>query len=159
MASRLKFDSGLQPAISSIVKNEKFKRLLVFGLRNVAEFCVPPNNNYIFNSLAVIDQNAFPIVCRTSNPNDEDVSALCIKVIWGVSEAIKKHPDMIDSSGMKYRDRAMAENIGDTLAMAISANIQTNDVGVLEFAFDALLNFYESDFALDVKVSCFSTRT
>lgn len=152
--NKIKPDSGLLPVLQSIIRNEKFKRMLTFGLRSIAEFCCPPNNNYIHNSLAVVDQNALPIICRIGLDEDEDVSSLCIKILWGISESIQQLPEMMSSDGtIKLKDRAMKENIGECISMIIKTIVKTTDYECLEYAFDALINYYDCNLPLNIKVS------
>lgn len=154
MTSRVKPDSGLQSSLQSIIKNEKFKRMFVFGLRSVAEFCVPPNNNFVQNSLALIEQDAVPILCRTciTNREDVDAAALYVKIFWGISEAIKQQPEIQGSDEKSLKEKVMCENIGECLSIAIEASSKTTEYGLVELGFDAIMNYFRSGFPLDLEV-------
>lgn len=154
--NKIKPDSGLRLALQSILKNEKFKNVLVFALRSVSDFCIATNSNHVHNSLAVLDQNALPVICRIclASGHDEEMSSLCIKVLWGISVAIKKHPEIVGSDNQtKLKDKVNTESISKSISTAIAAVSKSTDYTFLQYALDALANYHEANFKLDIGVS------
>lgn len=161
-ANKLKCDSGLLAALQSFNKDDKFKIVQVFALRSIAEYCTPPNANFLQNSLAVIEGNSLAAICRiASSSADADVAALCVKCLWGISQLLLTTTNSTEaaeastgSDGKQLlKGKAVAaEEISKSLCICVKTLAKSAEYEILELGFDALINCYESGVALDGKV-------
>ncbi|EZG69284.1 putative arginine N-methyltransferase, partial [Gregarina niphandrodes] len=112
-------EPGVQQAIVSVFKNQKFKRMMVFSIKSLSEFCVPPNNRYKENALSVVENPEFPRLLESISlfKEDEEVLVLFGKIFFGVSEGLKDEPRLLNevvSSGMPEKVvEAMAGGVND----------------------------------------------
>eukprot|EP01056_Protomagalhaensia_sp_Gyna25_P005494 Protomagalhaensia_sp_Gyna_25__5493@NODE_730_length_2747_cov_3_750739_g569_i0_p3_GENE_NODE_730_length_2747_cov_3_750739_g569_i0NODE_730_length_2747_cov_3_750739_g569_i0_p3_ORF_typecomplete_len100_score19_25_NODE_730_length_2747_cov_3_750739_g569_i074373 len=85
-------DAAIHDAINSVLKNQKFKRMMVFGLRSLSDLCVPPTIKYKENSLATLESDAFEALIAASEnfSGDDEVLLLIGRVFFGVSDALKE---------------------------------------------------------------------
>ncbi|CDJ64851.1 LOW QUALITY PROTEIN: hypothetical protein, conserved [Eimeria necatrix] len=88
-------DAGVATAVQGIIQHQKFKRMLLFGLRSLADFCSPTNQLYQENAQDAMDKGVLPAMQTAVEtfPDDEDLMNCCSRVIWAMSEACKDEMD------------------------------------------------------------------
>lgn len=71
-------DGGVTHAVAQIRKNDKFKRLMMFGLRSLSGLCVPPTIKYKENAIAALEEGVATCIAEAikSDPRDEDCGVL-----------------------------------------------------------------------------------
>lgn len=88
-------DAGVATAVQSVIQHQKFKRMLLFGLRSLSDFCGPTNQLYQENALDAMERGVLTAIqtAVTSFSDDEDLLMLAARVIWAMSEAVKEEMD------------------------------------------------------------------
>lgn len=75
-------DSGVSNAVSTIIEHQKFKKMLVFGLRSLSDLCNPSNQLYVENALYALERNVVKgILTAVENFGDDEDLVLCSTVI------------------------------------------------------------------------------
>uniref|UniRef100_A0A3B0MHG4 Anonymous antigen-1 n=1 Tax=Theileria annulata TaxID=5874 RepID=A0A3B0MHG4_THEAN len=75
-------DSGVSNAVSTIIEHQKFKKMLVFGLRSLSDLCNPSNQLYVENALEALERNVVKgILTAVENFGDDEDLVLCSTTI------------------------------------------------------------------------------
>ncbi|PFH34228.1 putative anonymous antigen-1 [Besnoitia besnoiti] len=88
-------DAGVATAVQSVIQHQTFKRMLLFGLRSLADFCGPSNQLYQENALDAMDRGVLAAMqtAVTTFSDDEDLMLCAARVIWAMSAAVKEEMD------------------------------------------------------------------
>eukprot|EP01053_Blabericola_migrator_P012968 Blabericola_migrator_1__12967@NODE_85_length_14814_cov_131_925612_g76_i0_p1_GENE_NODE_85_length_14814_cov_131_925612_g76_i0NODE_85_length_14814_cov_131_925612_g76_i0_p1_ORF_typecomplete_len2624_score585_46Arm_2/PF04826_13/13Arm_2/PF04826_13/13Arm_2/PF04826_13/0_17Arm_2/PF04826_13/0_13Arm_2/PF04826_13/20Arm_2/PF04826_13/2_4e02Arm_2/PF04826_13/1_1e03Arm_2/PF04826_13/1Arm_2/PF04826_13/5_6e05KAP/PF05804_12/9_8e02KAP/PF05804_12/0_005KAP/PF05804_12/34KAP/PF05804_12/35KAP/PF05804_12/3_4e02KAP/PF05804_1 len=132
-------DAGIHDAIQQVLKNQKFKRMMVFGLRSLSDLCVPPSIKYKENSLATLESDAFDALIKASDnfKGDDEVLLLIGRVFFGVSDALKEESKSVLTSAEQHGFsscvmRTVAGGLKDEQALKVYLDTLKNlkDLGV-----------------------------
>eukprot|EP00915_Cephaloidophora_sp_WS-2016_P000092 GHVH01000169.1.p1 GENE.GHVH01000169.1~~GHVH01000169.1.p1 ORF type:complete len:2681 (+),score=460.81 GHVH01000169.1:104-8146(+) len=84
-------DAGVGPAVQSVVKHQNFKRMFIFGLRNLYELCKLPTIKWKENSLGALDMGVLPPLCSGIKKYSDDADVLEVGgvILFGITEAIR----------------------------------------------------------------------
>ncbi|KFH17868.1 putative anonymous antigen-1 [Toxoplasma gondii MAS] len=88
-------DAGVATAVQSVIQHQTFKRMLLFGLRSLADFCSPSNQLYQENALDALDRGVLSAIqtAVTTFSDDDDLMLCASRVLWAMSVAIKEEMD------------------------------------------------------------------
>ncbi|SBS86760.1 conserved Plasmodium protein, unknown function [Plasmodium malariae] len=89
-------DPGVITAVSSIVQHQNFKRMLMFGLRSLSDFCNPTSKSYKENASDALDRGAVePIKNAVTNYKDDDDILFCAsRVLLAMSDYCCSEKDL-----------------------------------------------------------------
>ncbi|KAK2197080.1 bifunctional Armadillo-type fold/Armadillo-like helical/Armadillo repeat-containing protein 6/Armadillo [Babesia duncani] len=75
-------DGGVATAVTSVIQNQKFKKMLIFGLRSLSDFCNPTHQLCLENALDALERNVVPsIVTAVENFADDVDLVQCASII------------------------------------------------------------------------------
>eukprot|EP01054_Gregarina_sp_Poly1_P008217 Gregarina_sp_Poly_1__8216@NODE_477_length_8073_cov_152_830877_g386_i0_p1_GENE_NODE_477_length_8073_cov_152_830877_g386_i0NODE_477_length_8073_cov_152_830877_g386_i0_p1_ORF_typecomplete_len2623_score466_04KAP/PF05804_12/4_4e02KAP/PF05804_12/1_9KAP/PF05804_12/0_0024KAP/PF05804_12/17KAP/PF05804_12/3_3e02KAP/PF05804_12/5_2e02KAP/PF05804_12/0_00038KAP/PF05804_12/0_014Arm_2/PF04826_13/0_05Arm_2/PF04826_13/2_5Arm_2/PF04826_13/77Arm_2/PF04826_13/2e03Arm_2/PF04826_13/5Arm_2/PF04826_13/7_6e02Arm_2/PF04826 len=129
-------DAGIYDAIQSVLKNQKFKRMMVFGLRSLSDLCVPPTIRYKENALATLESEAFPALIAASEnfKGDDEITLLLGRIFFGVSDVLKEE----SKATLELAQRC---KFPETIVNIVAQGMQ--DEQALKFYLDVLKNLKE----------------
>ncbi|CAD2095993.1 conserved Plasmodium protein, unknown function [Plasmodium vinckei lentum] len=85
---RIGCDPGVSTAVSSIVQHQNFKRMLMFGLRSLSDFCNPTSKAYKENAYDALNRDAIPSINKAVNnyKDDDDILYCSSRVLFAMSD-------------------------------------------------------------------------
>lgn len=88
-------DAAVATAVEQVVRQQKSKRMMLFGLRNLSELCSVGTVKYKENALDALARGLVPVLktCTEIYADDEDVMGACARVLLGMSEGLLDMPD------------------------------------------------------------------
>ncbi|EDO05668.1 uncharacterized protein BBOV_IV000700 [Babesia bovis T2Bo] len=80
-------DGGVAQAVASVKEHQKFKKMLMFGMRSLSDFCNPQLQLYVENALDALNRNVLPsLVTALSNfGDDEDIIFSCSQILQAMA--------------------------------------------------------------------------
>lgn len=101
-------DPGVATAVASVIQHQSFKRMLMFGLRSLSDFCMPSNMLHKENALDTLQRGAISSIATAvqSFPDDEDLLGCAARVLWATSDMAKEENDpaitqkLVDEGGL-----------------------------------------------------------
>ncbi|SCO73469.1 conserved Plasmodium protein, unknown function [Plasmodium vivax] len=81
-------DPGVSTAVSSIVQHQNFKRMLMFGLRSLSDFCNPTSKTYKENAFDALDRGAVESIKNAviNYKDDDDILFCSSRVLFAMSD-------------------------------------------------------------------------
>lgn len=88
-------DPGVSTAVSSIVQHQNFKRMLMFGLRSLSDYCNPTSKLYKENAFDAMNRNAITPIKNAvaAYKDDEDILFCSSRILWAMTEYCCKERD------------------------------------------------------------------
>nr|CEL69917.1 TPA: anonymous antigen-1, putative [Neospora caninum Liverpool] len=88
-------DAGVATAVQSVIQHQTFKRMLLFGLRSLSDFCSPSNQLYQENALDAMERGVLVAIqtAVTTFSDDDDLMLCAARVLWAMSVAVKEEMD------------------------------------------------------------------
>ncbi|UKJ87650.1 hypothetical protein MACJ_000088 [Theileria orientalis] len=115
-------DSGVSNAVSTIIEHQKFKKMLVFGLRSLSDLCNPSLQLYMENAVDALSKNVVPgILSSVQNFGDDEDLILCSSIIMAAMSAgcveYKEDPTvvrkLVGDGGPKVVEKILETNPND----------------------------------------------
>ncbi|BAM38616.1 uncharacterized protein TOT_010000084 [Theileria orientalis strain Shintoku] len=115
-------DSGVANAVSSIIEHQKFKKMLVFGLRSLSDLCNPSLQLYMENAVDAMNRNVVTgILSAVQNFGDDEDLILCSSIIMAaMSEGCVEYKDdpsvvkkLVTDGGPKVVEKILETNPND----------------------------------------------
>ncbi|CRH00742.1 conserved Plasmodium protein, unknown function [Plasmodium relictum] len=81
-------DPGVSTAVSSIMQHQNFKRMLMFGLRSLSDFCSPTSKIYKENAYDALDRGAVGSIKNAvvNYKDDDDILFCSSKILCAMSD-------------------------------------------------------------------------
>ncbi|GBE62094.1 anonymous antigen-1, putative [Babesia ovata] len=88
-------DSGVAQAVASVKQHQKFKKMLMFSMRSLSDFCNPQLQIHVDNALDALNRNVLPsLVTALSNfGDDEDIIFSCSQILQAMARACMEESD------------------------------------------------------------------
>lgn len=88
-------DSGVAQAVASVKEHQKFKKMLMFGLRSLSDFCNPQLQISAENARDALERNVLPsmVTALTNFGDDEDIIFSCGQILQAMARACKDEPE------------------------------------------------------------------
>lgn len=136
-------DTGVATAVSSVIQHATFKRMLMFGLRSLSDYCLAPTLLHKENALDALERGVVPAIATAVKAfgDDEDIIGCSVKVLYGISMAVRD-----DDSG------TMAQKlVGEGGVEAVMGTIQSGvcDSECIHFALDFIENMVAVGVSID----------
>lgn len=141
-------DAAVSMTVAQIVKQQKSKRMMMFGLRNLSEMCSPDKNKYKENSIAALSEEIVPVISSNVQAygDDEDVVMASVKILKGISDYLIEEPDP------EFISKLQADG-GVTAGLHVLSNCcSTMDEQILLTTLDYFSNLEKLGIRPDIKV-------
>ncbi|AFZ80529.1 hypothetical protein BEWA_033840 [Theileria equi strain WA] len=119
-------DSGVATAVASIIQHQKFKKMLIFGLRSLADLCSPSLQLFVENSLDALDKNVVPgILTAVENfSDDEDITLCASQILSAMACGCVEEKDnpaivkkLLNDGGLKAIEKILSTSPSDELTL------------------------------------------
>ncbi|GIX65856.1 anonymous antigen-1, putative [Babesia caballi] len=123
-------DGGVAQAVASVKEHQKFKKMLMFGMRSLSDFCNPQLQLHAENALDALNRNVLPsLVTALSNfGDDEDIIFSCSQILQAMARACAD-----ESDGAEISQKFLKE--GGLTAIELILNQCPQDDVVLEYCY------------------------
>lgn len=127
-------DSGVATAVSSIIEHQKFKRMLMFGLRSLSDFCSSSVQLYLENAMDALDRDVVPSIHQAVSNfgDDEELAQSASKILFAMSLAVAKESN--NALSVKLA------NDGGVATVILIIDHVSVECETLEFCVEFLLN-------------------
>ncbi|GFE55318.1 hypothetical protein BaOVIS_027220 [Babesia ovis] len=126
-------DGGVAQAVASVKEHQKFKKMLMFGMRSLSDYCNPQLQLYVENALDALNRNVLPsLVTALSNfGDDEDIIFSCSQILQAMARACVEEAENQDVSQKFIKD-------GGVTAVELILNQCPQDDVVLVYCYTVL---------------------
>lgn len=126
-------DSGVAQAVASVKQHQKFKKMLMFGMRSLSDFCNPQLQIHVENALDALDRNVLPslVTALTNFGDDEDIIFSCGQILQAMARAC------MEEAGNKEVSQKFIKEGGIT-AVELILNQCPQDETVLEHCYSVI---------------------
>ncbi|ORM40400.1 uncharacterized protein BXIN_1862 [Babesia sp. Xinjiang] len=123
-------DGGVAQAVASVKEHQKFKKMLMFGMRSLSDFCNPQLQLYVENALDALNRDVLPsLVTALSNfGDDEDIIFSCSQILQAMARACVEESENQDLSKKFIKD-------GGITAIELILNQSPQEDVVLDYCY------------------------